>query len=48
MSEYEGKITTVVDIQVKGNREYIKLDIDNQRFAWGKDMLVKINDKRGD
>ena len=48
MSEYEGKITTVVDIQVKGNREYIKLEIDNQRFAWGKDMLVKINDKRGD
>ena len=45
MSKYEGEITTVTDITVNKGRKFIKLQIDNERFTWGEDMLIKIIDK---
>lgn len=45
MSKYEGEITTVTDITYNRGKRFIKLKIDNERFTWGEDMLIKIIDK---
>lgn len=45
MSKYEGEITTVTDITYNRGKRFIKLQIDNERFTWGEDMLIKIIDK---
>ena len=45
MSQYEGEITTVTDITYNRGKRFIKLQIDNERFTWGEDMLIKIIDK---
>ena len=45
MSQYEGEITTVTDITYNRGKRFIKLKIDNERFTWGEDMLIKIIDK---
>lgn len=42
MQKYEGAITTVTNIKVKDRKKFIKLEVDNERFTWGEDMLVKI------
>lgn len=45
MSKYEGEVTTVTDITYNRGKRFIKLKIDNERFTWGEDMLIKIIDK---
>lgn len=45
MSKYEGEVTTVTDITYNRGKKFIKLKIDNERFTWGEDMLIKIIDK---
>ena len=45
MSKYEGEITAVTNITYKRGKRFIKLQIDNERFTWGEDMLIKIIDK---
>lgn len=45
MSKYEGEVTTVTDITYNRGKRFIKLQIDNERFTWGEDMLIKIIDK---
>ena len=45
MSQYEGEVTTVTDITYNRGKRFIKLQIDNERFTWGEDMLIKIIDK---
>ena len=45
MSQYEGEITTVTDITYNRGKRFIKLQIDEERFTWGEDMLIKIIDK---
>ena len=45
MSKYEGEITTVTDITVNKGKRFIKLQIDDEKFTWGEDMLIKIIDK---
>lgn len=45
MSKYEGEITTVTDITYNRGKRFIKLEVDNERFTWGEDMLIKIIDK---
>lgn len=45
MSKYEGEITTVTDITYNRGKRFIKLQIDNERFTWGEDMLIKIINK---
>ena len=45
MSQYEGEITTVTDITYNRGKRFIKLQIDDERFTWGEDMLIKIIDK---
>ncbi len=45
MSKYEGEITTVTDITYNRGKRFIKLQIDDERFTWGEDMLIKIIDK---
>lgn len=45
MSKYEGEVTTVTDITYNRGKRFIKLKIDNGRFTWGEDMLIKIIDK---
>ena len=42
MSQYEGEITTVTDITYNRGKRFIKLQIDEERFTWGEDMLIKI------
>ena len=42
MSQYEGEITTVTDITYNRGKKFIKLQIDEERFTWGEDMLIKI------
>ena len=42
MSQYEGEITTVTDINYNRGKRFIKLQIDEERFTWGEDMLIKI------
>ena len=44
MQKYEGEITTVVNIITKDKKRFIKLEVDNERFTWGEDMLVKIKE----
>jgi hypothetical protein len=45
MSKYEGEVTTVTDITYNRGKRFIKLQIDDERFTWGEDMLIKIIDK---
>jgi hypothetical protein len=45
MSKYEGEITAVTNITYNRGKRFIKLQIDNERFTWGEDMLIKIIDK---
>lgn len=46
MQKYEGAITTVVNIITKDKKRFIKLEVDNERFTWGEDMLVKIKEDK--
>lgn len=48
MSKYEGEVTTVTDITYNRGKRFIKLQIDNERFTWGEDMLIKIIEEDGE
>ena len=42
MGKHKGKETIVTNITYNKGKRFIKLEIDNERFAWGEDMLIKI------
>ena len=48
MSKYEGEVTTVTDITYNKGKRFIKLQIDDERFTWGEDMLIKIIEENGE
>ena len=48
MSQYEGKETIVTNITYNKGKRFIKLQIDDERFTWGEDMLIKIIEENGE